>query len=210
MVLGMDTPVRRLALHTSDGLSLRAELAAPPEPRSAAVICHPHPLHGGTMFAPVVDALFTELPVDGVACLRFNFRGVQGSDGRHDHGTGERLDVLAGLDHLAAAFPDLPLWSMGWSFGADVALAVSHPQLAGWFAVAPPLKIVEPSDMVAALDPRPKYLCVPEHDQFNPPEEAAATTAEWQSTTIETIPMADHFLSGHLATVTSAAGRFTK
>lgn len=204
----MNPSVQRLALHTSDGLSLRAEFAAPDEPTSTAVICHPHPLHGGNMFAPVVDALFSELPATGVACLRFNFRGVQGSDGRHDHGTGERLDLIAGLDHLAETFPALPIWCMGWSFGADVALAVSHPRLAGWFAVAPPLKIIDPADMVAATDDRPKHLCVPEHDQFNPPDAAATTTADWPSTTIETIPMADHFLNGHLAAVTNAARLF--
>ncbi len=201
----MTVPLQRLALHTSDGLSLRAELATPTTPKATVLLCHPHPLHGGNMFAPVVDALFTELAAHGLACLRFNFRGVDGSDGRHDYGRGEQLDVVAGIAQLADQFPDLALWSMGWSFGADMALGVAHPQLAGWFAVAPPLKIVDPTDMIAGRDPRPKLLAVPEHDQFNPPASAAAATEGWVNTTIETIPMADHFLAGHLGAVTSAA-----
>ncbi len=207
----MTVPVRRLALHTSDGLSLRAELAVPAAtdvPTAAAVLCHPHPLHGGNMFAPVVDALFAALPTTGIACLRFNFRGVDGSDGRHDHGKGEQLDVTAAIEQLLALFPDVDIWSMGWSFGADVSLAVEHARLAGWFAVAPPLKIIDPADMAAATDPRPKLLSVPEHDQFNPPHAATTTTETWTNTAIEVVPMADHFLAGHLDVVTAAAKRF--
>ncbi len=197
--------VRRLALHTTDGLSLRSEQSCPDDPVASAVICHPHPLHGGTMFAPVVDALFTELSAIGVACVRFNFRGVGGSDGRHDYGQGEQLDTIAAIDHLADEHPELPVWAMGWSFGADVTLGVTHPRLAGWYAVAPPLKIIDPETMGAATDPRPKLLCVPEHDQFNPPDEARQAVASWVNAAVVVVPRADHFLAGGLATVTTHA-----
>ncbi len=201
----MTPHVRRLALHTNDGLSLRAEQSCPDDPVAAAVICHPHPLHGGNMFAPVVDSLFSELSTVGVVCLRFNFRGVGGSDGRHDYGQGEQLDAIAAIDHLAEEHADLPIWAMGWSFGADITLGVTHPRLAGWFAVAPPLKIIDADTMGAAADPRPKLLCVPEHDQFNPPDEAARATSDWVNTSITVVPMADHFLAGGLTTVTARA-----
>ncbi len=182
----------------------------PDHPTGAVVLCHPHPLHGGNMFAPVVDALFAELSDSGLACLRFNFRGVDGSDGRHDYGQGEQLDVVAAIDSLADLLPGTDIWSMGWSFGADVALGVVHPRVRGWLAVAPPLKVIDPSEMAASADPRPKLLCVPEHDQFNGPDAARSETADWVNTSVDVVPMADHFLAGHLGVVTAAATRFVQ
>lgn len=157
------------------------------------------------MFASVIDTLFTALSEAGVMCLRFNFRGVGGSDGRHDHGHGEQLDALAAVEHMVEESPDTAIWAVGWSFGADVALGITHPRLAGWVAVAPPLKVIAPSDMGAATDERPVLLLVPEHDQFNPPERAAETTAGWTATRMVTIAMADHFLNGRLDAVADAA-----
>ncbi|MEL7208529.1 MAG: alpha/beta hydrolase, partial [Actinomycetota bacterium] len=116
----------RLPLTTGDGLDLRAELAAPADPRAVAVVCHPHPLHGGNMYANVVETLFQALPATGVATLRFNFRGTNGSEGRHDQGRGEQLDVVAGIETVSERHPGLPLLLAGYSFGADLALAVDH------------------------------------------------------------------------------------
>ena len=94
----------------------------------------------------VISALFAALPDAGVTCLRFNFRGVEGSGGVHDEGDGERLDALAAIDALAAPVPgDVPLVLTGWSFGADVALSVHDARLAAWLAIA----------RSAALCPRP-------------------------------------------------------
>ncbi len=157
------------------------------------------------MDAPVVDGLFRQLPEQQVATLRFNFRGVEGSGGLHDHGIAERLDVDAAIDDLGNRWPDVPLIVAGWSFGADVSLAVSNPRHSGWFAVAPPLRIVPVSEMVASSDPRPKTLVIPEHDQFNPPEEAARTTADWTNSSQSVVPGADHFLAGGVARVVALA-----
>jgi alpha/beta superfamily hydrolase len=187
---------RRLAVRTADGLALRSELAAPEAAvRAAAVLAHPHPLHGGTMHASVIDALFRALPAAGVAALRFNFRGVQGSQGRHGHGRDERLDVAAALGELTGRFPGVPVVLAGWSFGAEVALAVTGESVAGWLAVAPPLRIFAPDELVAGPDPRPVVLVVPAHDQFCPPDAARSRTAGWASTRVEVVPMADHFLA---------------
>lgn len=196
-----------LALRTSDGLQLAAELAQPEEtpPRSLVVFCHPHPQYGGNMHATVVDWLFRRLPEQGVAVLRFNFRGVPGSEGHHDEGVGERLDVLAAIEELGSRWPDLPLFLGGWSFGADVSLAVDHPRHSGWFSVAPPLAVVRVSDMVAPDDPRPKLLAIPEHDQFNPPAKAAATTEGWVNADLQVVLNADHFLAGGLNRVLELA-----
>ena len=202
------SPVR-LALHTEDGLALQAELAVPAGPaRAAVVVAHPHPLHGGNMHATVVDALFRALPSDGVAILRFNFRGVQGSQGRHGYGRDECLDVAAAADEMAERFGDVPLVLAGWSFGADVSLAVDHPRVTGWVAVAPPLRILAADELIAGRTGRPVLLVVPAHDQFCPPDEVRSRTAAWDATVVEVIPMADHFLTGHLGKVVDLTRQF--
>ena len=145
------------------------------------------------MYAPVVQRLFDTLPDVGVTVLRFNFRGVQGSEGAYDDGRGERLDIAAAIAALHDDHPELPIWLAGWSFGADVGLATDGPAVAGWIAIAPPLGIGDPSVFVAGVDDRPTTLICPQHDQFRPPEAAADVTRGWSATTVETVPMADHF-----------------
>ena len=189
-------PVTSIRLSTADGLALEAEATIPDGARTAVLLAHPHPLHGGSMRSLVTSELFRTLPGRGLAVVRFNFRGVGGSDGEHGAGVDERLDIEAGLDALTALAPGLPLVIGGWSFGADVALTVVDPRLAGWFLVAPPIRIVRVDSMAAAHDPRPKRLAVPEHDEFRPPESAREATADWVNTSIEVIAGADHFCAG--------------
>lgn len=193
---GAAVAVTRLAVSTADGLDLRAELAVPAgadAPQAAVVVCHPHPLHGGSMYNNVVEALFGGLPPQGAAVLRFNFRGTSGSEGRHDHGQGERLDVSAALDELARRWPGVPLLLAGYSFGADVSLAVDHPGVAGWLAVAPVLRVVDPSEMVALRDPRPVWMASAEEDQFRPYADLVPMVADAVNTTVTPVPGADHF-----------------
>jgi alpha/beta superfamily hydrolase len=190
--------IEPIALATSDGLRLEAELAVPDDPWSAAVLLHPHPQYGGNMRSIVPGTLFERLPAEGVACLRFNFRGVEGSEGTHGDGVAERLDVVAAIDALSPITEGWPLVLAGWSFGADTSLAVGDERVAGWCAVAAPLRVVKVDDMVAAGDLRPKVLAVPEHDQFRPPESAREVTADWKNTKLVVVPGADHFLVGRV------------
>ena len=185
-----------MKLHTADGLTLEGELRVPDDVRAAVVLAHPHPLYGGNMRSIVIGALFEGLPEAGVAALRFNFRGVGGSEGTHDEGRGERLDVVAALDALVEVVGgrELPLVLGGWSFGADTSLAVDDERHAGWFAVAPPLRHTD--DVAAASDPRPKLLAVPERDQFRSPESAREVVASWMNAEVQVVPGADHFLVG--------------
>jgi alpha/beta superfamily hydrolase len=92
--------------------------------RLAALVCHPHPLFGGTMHNKVVYQAAKSLDALGVPVLRFNFRGAGLSGGTHDKGRGEQGDVKAALDFLGAEFPGIPLLLAGFSFGSWVGLRV--------------------------------------------------------------------------------------
>lgn len=91
-------------------------------PSLAAVVCHPHPLFGGTMHNKVVYQAAKSLDALGLTVLRFNFRGTGMSEGKHDRGQGELGDVRAALDFLALEFPNIPLLVAGFSFGCWVGL----------------------------------------------------------------------------------------
>jgi hypothetical protein len=88
------------------------------EPRLAAVVCHPHPLFGGTMHNKVVYRIARGLRRAGIVVLRFNFRGVGQSHGEHGHMTGEIEDARAALTYLRARYPELPFAMAGFSFGS--------------------------------------------------------------------------------------------
>jgi uncharacterized protein len=91
------------------------------EPRAACVLAHPHPQYGGSMQTRAVYQVAKSLVGIGVACLRFNFRGVGRSRGVPGGGPGELRDYAAALDYVAAKFPDVRLWAGGVSFGSWVA-----------------------------------------------------------------------------------------
>jgi uncharacterized protein len=203
-----DAGPRALRLTTADGLSLEAEVDRPTAFRAAAVLAHPHPVQGGSMRSLVTSELFRSLPGLGLAVLRFNFRGVEGSEGTHGGGVDERLDIEAAVAVLAERAPGVPLFVAGWSFGADVSLTVTDERLAGWFAIAPPLRVVDRSTMAAANDPRPKRLAVAEHDQFCPPEQAAPLIEDWTNTEMVVVGGADHFFAGRTDRLAELASTF--
>ena len=198
-----------VTLQTIDGLALTADLALPDrDPWAGVVLAHPHPLYGGDRLSPVVGAAFDALADAGVAVIRFDFRGVGDSEGTHDQGTAERLDVAAALEVLDGHTPDVPLVLGGYSFGALVALNVTDARAVGWLAVAPPLGRPGGDAPLAGADHRPKHLVVAEHDQYFPPAAAAAASADWPATTLVTVPMADHFLAVGLGAVGEQALAF--
>lgn len=107
---------------------LEALLEAPDDEvrvKRAAVICHPHPLFGGTMHNKVVFRLAKAARRASAVVLRFNFRGVGQSSGSHDGGAGEQDDLRAALAYISDRYPGLPLFVAGFSFGARVALRVA-------------------------------------------------------------------------------------
>jgi alpha/beta superfamily hydrolase len=107
------------------------------DPIGAAVICHPHPLHGGTLENKVTYTLARVHNDLGMVSIRFNFRGVGGSEGSHDDGEGERDDVLAITDWAHSEF-GLPLSLAGFSFGGCMAIrAASEADARQLVLVAP-------------------------------------------------------------------------
>jgi alpha/beta superfamily hydrolase len=137
----------------------------------AAVVCHPHPLGGGTMHNKVVVAIARELVNSGVLALRFNFRGVEGSAGEHDNGRGEQADVAGALDWLFSQ-PGVDPWRVslvGYSFGAWVGLSQAQrdSRLAAVALVGLPAQHCNPSQLQAYT--RPKLFVSGEADQIAPP-----------------------------------------
>jgi alpha/beta superfamily hydrolase len=92
--------------------------------KGVALVCHPHPLGGGTMHNKVVFRAAAGLIDAGLITLRFNFRGVGSSTGDHDDGQGEKQDVFDALDYLTGEYPDLPVTLAGFSFGSRVGTEV--------------------------------------------------------------------------------------
>lgn len=107
---------------------------------ACAVICHPHPLGGGTMTNKVVHTLARCFQQVGAATLRFNFRGVGASEGQFDNGAGETQDALAAIALARSRWPERPLWLAGFSFGSFVALRAAAQCEPAWLVVvAPPV-----------------------------------------------------------------------
>jgi alpha/beta superfamily hydrolase len=195
---------------TADGVTLEAEFApaAGSHAHTGVLLCHPHPEFGGTMRSIVISALFDALPALGSSCLRFNFRGVEGSAGMHGGGADEPADVRAALDVLAGELhPAVPIVVVGWSFGGDMALSVDDARIAGWVGIAPPLRYSAALDGVAR-DPRPKLLVLAQHDEFRTPDEIERATTDWVNTRRTVVAGASHFFVGRTDRVVDATSAF--
>jgi uncharacterized protein len=170
------------------------------ETHAAAVVCHAHPLHGGMMHFKVIFRVAKALQEQGVAALRFNFRGVGLSAGVHDHGRGEQDDARAGLDDLARRFPGRPLLIAGFSFGANVALrvAAADTRVEAVASLGLPIAHIDDLTFLGALR-KPRLFVQGGHDEFG--------GADAIRTLVDSLPEpkrlvvvegADHFLTGRL------------
>jgi hypothetical protein len=178
-------PVGGIRFPSGAGGAVEGDLAEVEDAWSGAVVCHPHPDYGGDRHNVVVDRLFRALAAAGVAALRFDFRPGTEVD-----------DLVAALDRVAGEVPPgRPLWLVGYSFGADIALSIDDPRVAGWAAVAPPFSFGA-GPVAATGDPRPVLLVAAGHDQFHPPDRLRAATAGWPAVTVVEVAGADHFLAG--------------
>jgi len=183
---------------TSDGIEIVGDLSVATEAIGAAIICHPHPQHGGNRHNNVVHALFEAFPAAGVTALRFDFRAD------FDGGHGETLDAIAAIDHLASVAGDVPNFATGYSFGAAIALGLDDPRIAAKVLVAPPLAVMQ-AERTMDVD---TLILTPAHDQFSTPDATEAIISRWPRTTHETIASADHFLNGRTGQVAERSVEF--
>jgi alpha/beta superfamily hydrolase len=183
-------------LDTIDGVEIEAALVRTGAPivRATVIVAHPHPLHGGDRHNHVVRAFQRAAWEADCHSIAVNFRGVGMSGGAHDHGDAERLDLAAACELADLIEPDADIVMAGYSFGALVALNVTHPRIASWVAVAAPLSM-SASVPTSARHHRPKSLWMCEHDQFTDPDGARNLTAEWINTTVHRIDGVDHFIA---------------
>ncbi|MDX1468997.1 MAG: alpha/beta hydrolase [Acidimicrobiia bacterium] len=150
----------RITLSTSDGEELEARIDSHETPSRSTVWCHPSPLHGGSMNAPLMIAVTRRLVERGHTVLRFNFRGVGESTGEHGGGEDELSDIAAAMDHASES--GLPLGIGGWSFGA----AMSLKWIASTGASLPYAGIAPPPEMLPGRLPEgPKTLILGTRDQ---------------------------------------------
>lgn len=188
---------------------LEAVLKEPDAPlRGAAVVCHPHPLFGGTMHTKAVYRAGQALNEAGLAVLRFNFRGVGASTGSHDEGIGERDDARAALDWLAARYPGLPLLAGGFSFGSLVALSVGafDDRVAALLGLGLPLTRDERYDFafLAGLA-KPVLVVQGEDDEFGSGEHVARVISPLGShITLVRVPGSDHYFTDRVEELRSA------
>lgn len=115
---------------------------------AVAVICHPHPLHGGNLDNKVTATLARTMSALGIPVLRFNFRGVGASGGRFASGIGETEDLLAVIRQAQDLYPERELWVAGFSFGAYIALRACQSIAVNYLiTVAPPVNLYDVSDL---------------------------------------------------------------
>ncbi len=174
-------------------------------PLLAAVICHPHPLFGGTMHNKVVYNAAKTMDALGIPVLRFNFRGAGLSAGEHDKGRGEQGDVQAAVDFLVAQFPGIPLLLAGFSFGSVVGLRVGcrDARVSDLIGLGIP---VNSSDFSFLADcPKPKLFVHGANDQFGAREKVEETVAALAGEKrLVVVEDADHFFVGHLGEFNTA------
>jgi alpha/beta superfamily hydrolase len=197
--LFLDGPAGRLEALLNAGAS---------DTTHAAVVCHPHPLFGGTLHNKVVFHTMKALSSFGFPVLRFNFRGTGLSEGEHNYGKGEVDDVRTAIDWLDAEY-HLPLIFAGFSFGAAIGLRAACPDV----RVRAVIGLGLPVAPVAAgeEDPRiytfeflrdctkPKLFVSGARDQFGPKESLEALAASVpEPKKLVIIEGADHFFEGRL------------
>ncbi len=205
---------------TEDGIRLEAELRMPDAtPRGAAVICHPHPRHGGSKDHPLLWAIRNDLAAArGLAVLGFNFRGVMGSAGTYGGGRDELRDTRAAIEaaRSLAGMQDHPTILVGWSFGASVALreALDDARVSALALVGIPLRPGDiempplPDRTDLRLFARPALLLAGEHDRYAPPEDLRAYGAQFPQAEVVIVPGTDHYFWRREKEAASVVGAF--
>ena len=142
---------------------LEALIVSPVEEavRGIAVVCHPHPLHGGTMTNKVVHTAAKALSARNLVTVRFNYRGVGASEGEYADTVGEREDLRAVVTWLQQQYPPQPLTLAGFSFGAYIAIAIAaQVETKALISIAPPVNYFDHSARALQKLPSCPWLIV--------------------------------------------------
>lgn len=167
--------------------------------RFAAVVCHPHPLFGGTLHNKVVYRLARGLRRAGAVVLRFNFRGVGRSEGEHAHLIGEIEDARAALDFVRDRYPELPYALAGFSFGSRVITRLGCELGGARFVMAAGYATRLGSTEYLETCAVPKIFLHSTHDEFGPrPAMEALYERIAEPKQLIWIEASDHFFAGAL------------
>ncbi len=192
-------------------VTLEAVLREPQElpPRGAVVLCHPHPVYGGTMDNRVVFRAGKSAMQAGFAALRFNFRGVGASTGTFDQGIGETEDVSSVIDWLEQKHPSVPLALVGFSFGAWVGLRVgcADSRIRAVVGIGLPLNFYDFDFLID--NTKPALFIVGAEDEYCPRERMERFARRLPPTSaVRLIEGADHFFARQLDQVQELIYRF--
>ena len=203
---------------TRDDVRLQGELRRPDDdPLATAVVCHPHPLHGGSKDHPILWAIRNELAgIRGMAVLGFNFRGVMDSAGAYGGGVDELLDVRAAIDRVRREAPDRPSVLCGWSFGANVAVreALDDERVAALAMVGVPLTpndlSLPPLPQAAELAAfrRPALLLCGDRDEYCPVDDARRWAAAFPDGKLVVLEGTGHYLGRREREAAARIGTF--
>lgn len=214
-MLSENTTIRSLFLNGPAGRLEALLNTGAADATHAALVCHPHPLYGGTLHNKVVFHAMKALNSFGFPVLRFNFRGTGLSEGEHDGGEGEVEDVRAALDWLEREFT-LPVIFAGFSFGAAVGLRAAYADDRVRALIALGLPAAPMEDRVYDFEflracAKPKLFVSGSRDQFAPPgklEALVSTFAEPKK--LVRIEAGDHFFEGRLREMREAIERWLR
>ncbi|HWO00138.1 MAG TPA: alpha/beta fold hydrolase [Blastocatellia bacterium] len=179
------------------------------EPTRAAIVCHPHPLFGGTMHNKVVFRIARAFQDAGFLVLRFNFRGTGKSEGAHDDGIGEQDDLRAAIQFIETKYPNAELWLAGFSFGAAVMLQASCAEERARALVAAGTPFPKYDFSPLAPCNKPKLFVQGALDEFGSAEDLKRFAATLLGVNqVKVIEGADHFFEGHLPELFQAVSDF--
>jgi alpha/beta superfamily hydrolase len=195
--LFLDGPVGRLEAlleEPEDGL-----------PREAALVCHPHPQHGGTMHNKVVYRIAKGLRGTGCVVLRFNYRGVNLSKGSYGEGEGELEDARVALDYLRSRYPELPFTLAGFSFGSRIALRLGCANIGARRVIAVGFPTIYKDRSYLEGCTVPRAFVQSTRDEFGPVLELEAVVAGLpQPKQLVLVDAQDHFFAGALEQLETA------
>jgi hypothetical protein len=183
----------RVRFPTEDGLALKGLLFRGEKGKGHIVLCHPHPLYGGDMYNNVIEVVQSTLAQKGYSTLRFNFRGIGGSEGGYGEGIGEVEDVRGAVAFVAAE-GDGPLYLAGYSFGAYVGATgvAADNRVKALVCISPPVAMYDFTSL--SKEGRPKLIVAGERDFICPvPQVEELFRSLSQPKVLRLVPGADHF-----------------